>query len=147
MLLCGAMRKKVETGAWPSPDRYGCLHVTTGDFEELFYSVRERYGENWGTEARGKSSRSLLNDVYKKMRQVGLLRGPDEAGNVLVLPTAARYSATYDKTGQEPGLHHPPDGVRQAPASSRAKASLNGKMKRGLGDHDTLWSSSRVEEA
>ncbi len=101
MLLCGAMRKKVETGAWPSPDRYGCLHVTTGDFEELFYSVRERYGENWGTEARGKSSRSLLNDVYKKMRQVGLLRGPDEAGNVLVMPTAARYAVSYDDPGEE----------------------------------------------
>ena len=101
MLLCGAIRRKVETGAWPAPDRYGCLHVTTGDLEELFYSVRERYGENWGTEARGKSSRSLLNDVYKKMRQVGLLRGPDEAGNVLVLPTAARYAVSYDDPGEE----------------------------------------------
>jgi hypothetical protein len=67
----------------------------------LFYAVRERYGENWGNEARSKSSRSLLNDVYKKMRQAGLLRGPDGTGNVLILPTAARYSATYEKAGQE----------------------------------------------
>jgi uncharacterized protein DUF2398 len=67
----------------------------------LFYSVRERYGENWGSEARNKSSRSLLNDVYRKMRQAGLLRGPDDAGNMLVLPTAARYTATYEKAGQE----------------------------------------------
>ena len=101
MLLCGAIRRKVETGTWPAPDNYGCLHVTTGDLEELFYSVRERYGENWGSEARGKSSRSLLNDVYKKMRQAGLLRGPDEAGNVLVLPTAARYAVSYDDPGEE----------------------------------------------
>jgi len=114
---------------------------------ELFYSVREQYGENWGNEARNKSSRSLLNEVYKKMRQVGLLRGPDETGDVLVLPTAARYSATYEKTAQEPGLHRSPDVVRQTPDASRAKASLNGKMKRSLSDHDTLWSSSRVEEA
>jgi hypothetical protein len=42
-----------------------------------------------------------LNDVYKKMRQVGLLRGPDGAGNMLILPTAARYSASYEKAGQE----------------------------------------------
>ena len=101
MLLCGAFRKKVETGTWPSPDLYGCLHITTGDLEELFYSVRERYGENWGTEARGKSSRSLLNDVCKKMRLAGLLRGPDEEGNVLVLPTAARYAVSYDSPGEE----------------------------------------------
>ena len=80
---------------------YGCLHVTTEDMSELFYSVRERYGENWGSEARNKSSRSLLNDVYRKMRQAGLLRGPDDAGNMLVLPTAARYTATYEKAGQE----------------------------------------------
>src|SRR5439155_10331771 len=104
MLLCGAIRKKVEAGSWIAPDQYGCLHVTTGDIEELFYSVRERYGENWGTEARNKSSRSLLNDVYKKMRQVGLIRGPDEAGNVMILPTAARYSASYERAGQEQKL-------------------------------------------
>jgi len=100
MLLCGAIRKQVEAGAWPAPDEYGCIHVTTGDIEELFYSVRERYGENWGNEARGKSSRSLINDVYKKMRQAGLLRGPDDAGNVLILPTAARYAVSYD-AGEE----------------------------------------------
>ncbi len=101
MLLCKAIRDQVNSGAWPSPDMYGCLHVTTEDMSELFYSVRERYGENWGSEARNKSSRSLLNDVYRKMRQAGLLRGPDDAGNMLVLPTAARYSATYEKAGQE----------------------------------------------
>ena len=101
LLVCGAMRSQVESGVWPKPDVYGCLHVTTEDMTELFYAVRERYGESWGTEARNKSSRSLLNDVYRKMRQVGLLRGPDEAGNILILPTAARYAATYDKAGQE----------------------------------------------
>ncbi len=101
MLLCGAIRNAVESGTWSAPDAYGCLHVTTEDMAELLYSLRDRYGENWGSDARSKSSRSLLNDVYRKMRQIGLMRGPDEAGNVLILPTAARYSATYDKAGQD----------------------------------------------
>jgi hypothetical protein len=35
------------------------------------------------------------------MRLAGLLRGPDEQGNVLILPTAARYNATYDKQEYE----------------------------------------------
>lgn len=100
MLICQAIRNQVETGAWPAPDGCGCLHVTIEDMSELFYSVRERYGENWGNEARNKGSRSLLNDVYKKMRQSGLLRGPDVAGNILVLPTAARYAASYEKPGE-----------------------------------------------
>ena len=101
LLMCTAIREQVTTGAWPKPDSYGCLHVTTEDMNALFYALRERYGENWGNEARSKSSRTLLNDIYRKMRQVGLLRGPDGAGNVLILPTAARYSVTYEKAGQE----------------------------------------------
>ncbi len=101
MLMCTAIREQVTSGAWPRPDSYGCIHVTTEDMNALFYAVREHYGENWGNEARSKSSRSLLNEVYKKMRQAGLLRGPDGKGNVLILPTAARYSASYEKAGQE----------------------------------------------
>ena len=101
VLMCTAIREQVTTGAWPLPDKYGCVHVTSEDMSALFYTLRERYGENWGNEARSKGSRSLLNDVYKKMRQVGLLRGPDGAGNMLILPTAARYSASYEKAGQE----------------------------------------------
>ncbi len=101
MLLCGVIRNKVETGTWLAPDDYGCLRVTTGDIEEVFYTVRERYGEYWGTEARNKNARSLLNDVYKKKRQAGLMRGPDEDGNILILPTAARYAVSYDDTSEE----------------------------------------------
>jgi len=101
MLMCTAIREQVSSGAWPRPDPYGCVHVTTEDMNALFYTLRERYGENWGNEARSKGSRSLLNDVYKKMRQVGLLRGPDGTGNVMILPTAARYSASYERAGQE----------------------------------------------
>ena len=101
VLMCTAIREQVTGGAWPMPDSYGCVRVTTEDMNALFYTLRERYGENWGNEARAKGSRSLLNDVYKKMRQVGLLRGPDGAGNMLILPAAARFSATYEKTGQE----------------------------------------------
>jgi uncharacterized protein (TIGR02678 family) len=112
LLLCAAMREQVTAGAWPGPDAYGCLHVMTEDMSELFYAVRERYGESWGNEARNKSARSLLNDVYRKMRQVGILRGPDEAGNVLILPIAARYSATYDQS------------ERSATLRSRAKAKV-----------------------
>ncbi|TMC23678.1 MAG: TIGR02678 family protein [Chloroflexi bacterium] len=101
MLLCVAMREQVTSGAWPKPDAYGCLHVTTEDMSDLLYTVRERYGEHWGNEARKKSAQSLLNDVYRKMRQIGILRGPDEIGNVLILPTAARYSATYEQESEE----------------------------------------------
>ena len=131
LLLCRAIRNQVESGMWPAPDSYGCIHVTTEDMAELFYAVREQYGENWGSEARSKSSRSLLNEVYKKMRQVGLLRGPDEAGNVLVLPTAARYSATYDKPGQQ----------TTSTSRSRTKSGSKVATKTVASNDDSLWSS------
>ncbi len=31
LLLCGAIRRQVASGAWSAPDEYGCMHVTTGD--------------------------------------------------------------------------------------------------------------------
>ncbi|GHO49809.1 TIGR02678 family protein [Ktedonospora formicarum] len=101
LLLCQAIRDRVETHSWSPPDAYGCLRITIEDMTDLFYTVREQHGEHWGNEARNKSSRSLLQEVYKKMRQVGLLRGPDETGQILILPTAARYAATYEKPAQE----------------------------------------------
>ncbi|MBV9229351.1 MAG: TIGR02678 family protein [Chloroflexi bacterium] len=119
MLMCQAIRNQVESGAGHAPDSYGCLHITVEDMAELFYSVRERYGEKWGSEARGKSSRSLLNDVYKKMRQAGLIRGPDMAGNILVLPTAARFTVTYEKPEE-----NAPTRSRTKSTSKRAKAAV-----------------------
>jgi uncharacterized protein (TIGR02678 family) len=113
LLMCTMIREHITSGAWPSPDTYGCLQVTTEDMTELFYAVRERYGENWGNEARNKASQSLLNDVQRKMRQIGLIRGPDETGTLLILPLAARYSATYDQVAQQ-----------QAATSQRVKAKV-----------------------
>jgi len=101
LLMCTMIRERVSSGAWPTPDAYGCVRIANEDMTELFYAVRERYGENWGSEARNKSSQSLLNDLYRKMRQVGIMRGPDATGTILILPLAARYSATYEKAEQE----------------------------------------------
>ncbi|GCF09566.1 TIGR02678 family protein [Dictyobacter arantiisoli] len=97
LLLCNALREQVRSGTWNTPDSYGCVVVATEDMVQLFDAVRERYGENWGNEARHKSAQSLLNDVYRKMRQLGVMRGPDASGHLLILPTAARFKASYDK--------------------------------------------------
>jgi uncharacterized protein (TIGR02678 family) len=136
LLLCKAIRDQVECATWAPPDPYGCLHITIEDMAELFYTVRERYGEFWGSEARSKSSRSLLNDVYRKMRQIGLLRGPDEAGNILVLPTAARYTATYDQGNR---------GNQETGRRTRSKANSNSAAKTAVNNADSLWSASLDE--
>jgi uncharacterized protein (TIGR02678 family) len=125
LLLCTAIKERVTNSLWPTPDTYGCIRVTTEDMTELFYVVRERYGENWGNEARSKSSQSLLNDVYRKMRQVGMVRGPDSMGMVLILPLVARYSASYEKPAQEVVPAARPRSKTKAKQASTAKAKAN----------------------
>ena len=106
----------------------------------LFYKVRDRYSDNWGTEARSKSSRSLLNDVYRKMRQAGLLRGPDEHGNVMILPTAARYNASYDKAELEDDI--PTTRLRGKTTPKKAPTASNAKLP-GLDGKDMMHTSTR----
>ncbi len=139
LLLCKTIREQVIAGSWATPDNYGCLHVTTEDMTAIFYKVRDRYSDNWGTEARNKSSRSLLNDVYKKMRQAGLLRGPDEHGNVLILPTAARYNASYDKAELEDDI--PTSRSRGKAATKKVPGASNAKLP-GLDGKDVMRSAS-----
>src|SRR6266446_7505900 len=119
LLLCGAIRRQVASGAWPPADQYGCLHVTAGDMRELFLHLREQYGENWGSQAREKKLDVLLAEVYQKMRQVGLLRGPDAAGDMLVLPPAARYNVAYY------------DEMQGAAPTSRSKSRRTAKTAAG----------------
>ena len=140
LLLCKAIREQVIAGVWAAPDSYGCLHVTTEDMMALFYVVRDRYSDNWGTEARSKGSRSLLNDVYRKMRQAGLLRGPDEHGNVIVLPTAARYNASYDKAELEDDV--PTPRSRSKAATKKTPPAVNVKLP-GLNGKDNTHMSGR----
>jgi len=117
LLLCGAIRRQIASGTWPAPDEYGCLHVTTGDIRELFLRLREQYVENWGSQAREKKLDVLLAEVFQKMRHVGLLRGPDAAGNMLVLPPAARYNlAYYDEL-------HPASPTSRSRSKRSAKAA------------------------
>jgi len=128
LLLCTTIKERINDGQWPTPDAFGCIRVTTEDMTELFYTVRERYGENWGNEARSKSSQSLLNDVYRKMRQVGMLRGPDSTGTVLILPLVARYSASYEKPAQEAPPPRPRSKTK-AKQTSPAKSNTLPGMK------------------
>lgn len=127
LLLCGAIRAQIAAG-YVRPDKYGCIRMTVVDLEDLFMSIRTRYGNNWGKEARETSPESLLAETYQKMRQIGLLRGPDTVGNVLVLPTAARYSPTYHEREQE------------TPQSVRKKGKM--KMQGRSQPENTLWSNS-----
>ncbi len=94
LLLCGKFREQVQEKQW-IPDSYGCVRVTQWEILPLFNDLRQRYGTYWGATVQNVSAEKLLEEVYQRMRQTGLLRGPDAEGNILILPTAARYTISY----------------------------------------------------
>jgi uncharacterized protein (TIGR02678 family) len=96
LLLCTAFREQVEQQTW-QPDGYGCLRVSHWDIIPLFNELRQRYGSYWGASVRESKAAELLEEVYQRMRLLGLLRGPDAEGQMLILPTAARYSVSYQQ--------------------------------------------------
>lgn len=69
--------------------------MTQWQIQPLFNDLRQRYGAYWGATAQNINAEKLLEEIYQRMRQTGFLRGPDAGGNILILPTAARYSASY----------------------------------------------------
>ncbi|MBA2394861.1 MAG: DUF2398 family protein [Ktedonobacteraceae bacterium] len=129
LLLCGRFREQVQQGMW-IPDSYGCVQKTQWDILPLFNDLRQRYGAYWGTTVQNAKADTLLEEIYRRMRQVGLLRGPDLHGNILILPTAARYSVRYISI-QESGI----------PATTR-------RRKQSISVETTLfnWSASPSEQ-
>ncbi len=94
LLCCQLIRQKIE-GEWRYPASDGCLVVPESEIAEVFRQVREEHGSRWGSTARKTSFQELLQEVYAKLRLAGLMRGPDRSGNVLILPTMARFSVGY----------------------------------------------------
>lgn len=115
LLLCSLLRQQVESEVWV-PDSYGCLHVTTWDINPLFSDLRQRFGTYWGATVQEIEAKELLAEVYQRMRRLGLLRGPDQEGNILIMPTAARYYVNYT---QEP----PEERNRTRSRSKKARLS------------------------
>jgi uncharacterized protein (TIGR02678 family) len=120
LLLCSAFRTQVEQGQW-EPDAYGCINVSSRDILPLFHEIRTRYGANWGVTVKKSDTLDLLNDVFERMRQYGILRGPDSDENVLILPTAARYNVGYEQKVTSSS------SSTSAPARSKKKGSSTGK--------------------
>ena len=123
LLLCTAFRQQVEQEIW-TPDAYGFLHVTQWDILSLFSELRQRYGSYWGTTVKDIKATELLEEIYGDMRLFGLLRGPDAAGNILIPPTAARYSVSY---GQEP-----PPAREKTPARARKTTTRTATQQQTL---------------
>ena len=105
LLVCDVVRHRITSGEWRpqivGSGRDGCFLVAEGEISEIFRQVRERYEIYWGNTARKEGFHKLLQEVYAKLRQVGLIRGSDRGGNILLLPTIARYAVSYNNNSQQ----------------------------------------------
>jgi uncharacterized protein (TIGR02678 family) len=141
LLLCTELRRQVEAGSC-SPDAFGCLHVTSFDLNALFSNLRQRYGSYWGASVKESKATDLLAEIYARMRLLGLLRGPDAEGHVLILPTAARYSVGYN---QEPAQADSADGQTPGTVSTARVVRIRGRRAATRSDAPQLtfgWSSA-----
>lgn len=143
-LLCGeVIRRKVGGGEWRYPLAEGCMVIPESEIAEIFRQVREEYGSRWGNTARKTSFQELLQNVYATLQQAGLMRGPDRQGNVLILPTIARFNASYpseEETGPLPPGGLPRQLSFDGPAPARelepqrpASGAASGKLAAGPG--------------
>lgn len=94
LLLCTAIREQVNAGAI-RPDYYGRISTTVPHLLDLLAALRRQYESNWGKGIREKGNKELLSEILKRMHHIGFTRGPDDQSNVLILPSAARYSTRY----------------------------------------------------
>lgn len=121
LVCCDVIRQKISGGEWRFQAVEGCYVVPESEVADIFRQVREEYGGRWGSTARKTSFQELLREVYTTMRQAGLMRGPDRSGNVLILPTVARFAVSYQREEVEATVV---TAVKTAPAPPGAQLSL-----------------------
>jgi len=101
LVLCAAVRDAVAGGQAPAPDGDGCLALSWQETLAVFTSVCTAYQDAWGKEiAQETDYDALLRRVCGVLHQAGLARGPDVAGTILFLPTAACYAISYTESPQ-----------------------------------------------
>lgn len=106
LCFCGLLRERQRAGRLV-PLRDECFLVHESRIEQDVAELQARHGARWGKGLAGKSVHALVREVVDEMKGWGLMRGPDERGEYVVLPTAARLSAHYgaetegDDTGED----------------------------------------------
>jgi uncharacterized protein (TIGR02678 family) len=128
LLLCTEVRRQVEQGVYV-PDACGCLHITSSDLNALFSELRQRYGTYWGASVKESKATDLLSEIFARMRLLGLLRGPDAQGQMLLLPTVARYSVSYAQEAADSGEEQTPGATGGRTRRTREARAVGASQK------------------
>jgi uncharacterized protein (TIGR02678 family) len=107
--FCSHLRLAVAAGVLGPPDEDSdCVFTTRAALMRVFEDAVAAESRFWGRQLHARArDADLFSDVCAAMRRLGLLRGPDQTGAAVVLPTAALYSVTY--------LVDPPSAAESSP--------------------------------
>jgi hypothetical protein len=109
LCFCSRLRLAVAAGVLGPPDvDSDCIFTTRAALQRVFEDTVAAESQFWGRQLQARArDANLFSDVCAAMRRLGLLRGPDQTGTAVVLPTAAVYSVTY--------LVDPPSAAKSSP--------------------------------
>lgn len=112
LLLAALYRRRVDAGDL-RPDAEGVLSLPLAVFESDLWALREAHRDKWGAVLGGAGHRALVRETLEEMRAAGLLRGPDDAERVHLMPALVRVEGRYAAEGEgEPGAG-PGPGARR----------------------------------
>jgi len=94
LCFCGLLRERQAAGRMV-PAGNECFFLDVSRIEQDVAELQARFGAKWGKTLRERSVRALAHDLIDEMKGWGLMRESGEAGQYLVLPTAARLAAHY----------------------------------------------------
>jgi uncharacterized protein (TIGR02678 family) len=97
LCFCSRLRLAVASGSLGPPDpESDCVFTTRAELMRVFDATVAADARGWGRQLQARARQAdLFPEVCAAMRRLGLLRGPDQSGAVVLLPTAAAYSVAY----------------------------------------------------
>ena len=97
LCFCSQLRMAVASGVLGPPDTDSdCIFTTRAALMRVFERSVAAESRFWGRQLQARAKQAdLFPEVCAAMRRLGLLRGPDQSGAAVLLPTAAAYSVTY----------------------------------------------------
>jgi hypothetical protein len=97
LCFCSHLRMAVASGVLGPPNTDSdCIFTTRAALMRVFEQTVAAESRFWGRQLQARAKQAdLFPEVCAAMRRLGLLRGPDQTGAAVLLPTAAAYSVTY----------------------------------------------------
>lgn len=105
LCFCGLLRERRAAGRLVAAGGE-CFLIDQSRIWQDVDELQKRFGARWGKTIERQKVSALADDVVAEMKAWGLMRDTGEAGQYLVLPTAARLAAHYagDTDGEDNGI-------------------------------------------